>query len=253
MNEELIPYLGGLVSIISSFFGAFASGGSVLILLSSLFILTPYPYLSLLATAKVAGMAMTFVSSSVHYRKTKVNRAMISVMTVTGFIGMAGATWLIQIYPNEAFFEKMIGVMLLVFAIYLLTSKTKGLDASGRTSFTKRELCEVAGVMVLIGFVNGFSGGMGFILNAYLILRLKMSFIEATAYTMISGFLVVASQAIYLANVVEINRGLLAMVVLGSLLGGYFGTQLQYLKGNRTVKWVVTGMMFILGTAAFVQ
>ncbi len=253
MSEELLPYVGGLVAIVSSFFGAFASGGSVLILLSSLIVLSPYSYLSLLATSKVAAIAMTLMSSSVHYKKNKVNLPLISVMTFTGLIGMAGATYLVQIYPNEVFFERMIGFMLIAFGLYFVLSKNKGLYASGRTSFTSKEISELAFIQLVIGFINGFSGGMGFILNAYLILRLKMSFTEATAYTMMSGVLVVAAQAIYLVNVVTINYGLLFTVVLGSLIGAYFGTHMQYLKGNLTVKWVVTGMMFILGTAAFVQ
>ena len=80
-----------------------------------------------------------------------------------------------------------------------------------------------------------------------------MSFIEAAAYSMASGLLVNATQAIYLVSTVEVNRGLLVMVVLGSLVGGYFGTKMQYLKGNHAVKWVVTSMMFVLGTVAFIQ
>lgn len=253
MNEELIPYLGGLVSIISSFFGAFASGGSVLILLSSLFILTPYPYISLLATSKVAGAAMVLVSSSVHYKRTRINVNMVSIMTLGGLIGMIVATYLLQVITDESIFERITGLLLIVFGIFFLLSKTKGLTSSERTSFSKQELFEVFLIKILVGFINGFSGGMGMILNSYLILRLRMSFIEATAYTMISGLLVVSTQAAYLVSVTDLNVALLGMVVAGSLLGGYLGTHLQYLKGNRTVKWVVTGMMFVLGTAAFVQ
>lgn len=253
MNEELIPYLGGLVSIVSSFFGAFASGGSVLILLSSLFILTPYPYISLLATSKVAGAAMVLVSSSVHYKRTRINARMVCIMTVGGLIGMIVATYLLQVISNEQIFERITGLLLIVFGLFFLFSRTKGLSSSDRTSFTRKELFEVFLIKILVGFINGFSGGMGMILNSYLILRLRMSFIEATAYTMISGLLVVSVQAAYLVSVSDLNFALLGMVVLGSLLGGYIGTHMQYLKGNRTVKWVITGMMFILGTASFVQ
>ena len=251
--EETLPYLGGLISIISSFFGAFASGGSVLILLSSLLIISPYPYLVLLATAKVAAVAMTGISSSIHYKRTKVHFPMIAIMTVTSMTGMIVATYLVQLYPDAIFFERMIGVTLVLFGFYLLFSKNKGLTVSGRNTFNKKECLEMGLLLLVLGFFNGFSGGMGFILNAYLILRLKMSFIEATAYAMMSGVLVVAAQAIYLINIVEINGLLLLMVVAGSLIGGYAGTQVQYLKGNRTVKWVVVSMMFILGTTNFLQ
>ena len=253
MNETLLPYVGGVVAILSSFFGAFASGGSVIILLSSLFILSPEPYISLLATAKVAGAAMVLVSSSMHYKRTKVHLPMITVMTVMGLIGMGAATYLVQIYPDETFFERLIGFMLISFGFYFLLAKSKGLNASGRGSFSTKELAEVGLVLLIVSFINGFSGGMGMILTSYLILRMRMSFIEAAAYCMISGLLVVSAQAIYLVNTVQVNFFLLITVVLGSLLGGYFGTKMQYLQGNRTMKWVVTGMMFVLGTAAFVQ
>lgn len=251
MSEELIPYLGGLISLVSSFFGAFASGGSVLILLGALFVITPYPYITLLATAKVAGAAMVLVSACVHYKRTRINLGMIAVMTMGGLIGMVVATYLLQIITNEKIFEWTLGALLIVFGIYFLFSKQLGLESSERKSFTKKELFEVFCLKIFVGFINGFSGGMGMILNSYLVLRLKMSFIEASAYTMISGLLVVSVQAIYLLTIAEIHLALLIMVLVGSLLGGFVGTQMQYLKGNRTVKWVVTGMMLILGGAAF--
>ncbi len=253
MNAELLPYLGGVIAIFSSFFGAFASGGSALILMGILILITDDPYISLLATAKVAATAMVLMSSLLHRRRMQVSVSLIAVMTLSGLVGMALATGILQTYSNETLFEAVNGVLLIILAFYLFFSETKGQTHSGRVSFKSKELIEVGAVLLGFSFLNGFSGGMGLILSSYLVLRLRMSFIEATAYTMISGILVNASQAIYLVSTVEVNFPLLFFVVIGSLMGAYWGTKMQYLHGNRTVKWAVTCMMLILGVSSFIH
>ena len=163
MDEELLPYLGGLIAIVSSFFGAFASGGSVLILLSSLFLISSDPYISLLATAKVAATAMVLISSFVHHKRTTVNLSMVTVMTIMGLIGMSAATYLVQSHPDTTLFERLSGVMLIGLGFYFLLSKTKGVDSLKRSSFNSKELLEVGILILFFSFINGFSGGMGMI------------------------------------------------------------------------------------------
>jgi len=253
MNPELLPYVGGVLAVLSSFFGAFASGGSSLLLMGSLVLVTSAPYLFLLTLAKVAGAAMIMVSSLLHRKRTRVNASLVVVMTLTGLLGMSLATWLLQSHNNDRFFEYLNGFLLISLGLYLIFSKTKGQSSSGRTFFNTWELLEAGFVLLLFSFLNGFSGGMGFVVNAYLLLRFRMSFIEATAYTMIAGVLVITAQALYLVSTVNVDFKLLSFVVLGSLLGGYLGTKMQYLHGNRTVKWAVICMMLILGLSIFVH
>lgn len=252
MNSAL-PYLIGLIAVISSFFGAFSSGGSSLILLGALFLILDAPYLSLLTISKTAAAVMVFIAAFVHQRKIQVNLKMIGIMTVTGLVGMGFSTYLLQYHLNQDWFENIMAGMLLILGTYFLFAKTRGTHKEHRITFSKKDYMEVAGIFLILSFLNGFAGGMGFIFNAFLVLRLKMNFIEATAYTIISGIVVNGLQAAYLIGISNIPAVFLLFVSLGAVVGGYLGTQLQYIKGSATVKWSVSVMMLILGFATLLR
>lgn len=247
MNPVVFVLLIGLMTVFSSFFGAFASGGSSLILLALLLLITDEPYIALLTVVKLSAAVLVFTSGVFHFKKNKLHLGILIMMSLLGILGTAIGTYLIQFQLDENFMKKFFAIILLSLAVYLIFAPQVGLNKNFKHHFTKKGGVLVGIFSFFLSILNAMTGGLGVVLNSFLVLVFGMSFIEASAYVMVSGIFSNVLQSAYLLTQVPINISIIAVVVIGSIVGSFVGTKFQYFKGNAWVKWAVTVLMLVLG------
>ena len=249
MNLEALPYLGGIVSFFSMILSAFSGGGGSLILLMSLLGFTESSYLAALTLSKIAAAVVTGTASFLHIKKDKykLDKKVLGVMFFGSLFGISIATYLVQYQLDESFVISLLPFIMFSIGLYLIWNKKKGLGMEKPKPVTKRLLGEIFAFFFLTNIINGLSGGFGIIFGSFMVIHMRISFIHAIAYGMVSGFLVHLMQSIYLTTVVDLNYTLAIFIIIGAFLGGYVGTKLQSLKGNLWVKNVALLVMFGIG------
>ena len=141
----------------------------------------------------------------------------------------------------------MLGWTVLLVSIYLFFAKKIGLGLQEKRKITPYVHCEAAIFCFSFSILNGIFGGTGIFITIYFIAALRMSFLEAMLYVMPSFAIVNTLQTVYLLSTEWVEWRLTLMVILGSILGGWIGTHLQYLKGNLWIKRAAVLVMFIIG------
>jgi len=247
LSENIIALQGGLAATLASLIASFSGGGLSLILFPVLLFFAPYPYASLLSVAKVSATLMSITSARIHALKSKLDVRLILFMAFFQSLGTAVGTYFLQYQFNEELFKTILAWTILITATYLLISKKLGLEQDSKREITKQVYLEVALVCFFVSILNGIFGGTGIFVTIYLLFALKMSFIEAMKYVMPSYAIVNLLQTLYLLLSEWVEWRLVVLVVLGSILGAYIGTHLQYLKGNLWVKRSAVIVMYIIG------
>jgi uncharacterized membrane protein YfcA len=236
------------LSLTGNILASFAGGGGSLVVMSGLLILIPsMSYLSVLAITKTSAAVLTATSAFLHSEKQKIDWGMIFALIFPGLTGVALATFLVQHKIEEGLIVNLLPFLLFGLAIYLSFDRKVGVGESRKKAFTQMEYLEAALFSFAISILNGMMSGLGPFFVAYFLIRFKTSFIQTIAYMMISGVVINVLQASYLLWTVEVNLSILALVILGSVIGSYAGTKLQYKVGNKLVKPVALLLMVGLG------
>ncbi len=247
MNEYVIAFQGGLAATFATLVASFSGGGLSLILFPILLFITPYSYVSLLTVAKVSATLMTITSTRIHAFKNKLDYKFILHLALFQVLGTALGTYFLQYKFNENLFKTLLAWTIVLTASYLFFSKKIGLEQKIKKEITKEVYIESAIVCFLISILNGLFGGTGIFITIYLLVALKMSFIESMKLVMPSCGIVNFIQSLYLLFSEWVEWKLVACVVLGSIVGSFFGTRLQYLKGNLWVKRAAVIVMYVIG------
>ena len=247
MNEIVIAFQGGLAATFASLIASFSGGGLSLVLFPILLLITPYSYVSLLAVAKVSATLMTITSTRIHALKNKLDYKLILHLALFQILGTALGTYFLQYKFNESLFKTLLAWTIVLTASYLLLSKKIGLEQAIKREITRKVYVEAAIVCFLISILNGLFGGTGIFITIYLLVALKMSFIESMKLVMPSCGIVNILQSIYLLFSEWVEWKLVVCVILGSIVGSFFGTKLQYLKGNLWVKRAAVIVMYAIG------
>lgn len=246
MTPELLG--GFLLSILGNILAAFAGGGGSLILMSGLIMLFPsMSYLAVLTLTKTSAAVLTLSSGLMHSRKNTVDWKMIAGLILGGVLGIALATYLVQYKIEDGVLIKFIPVLLFSLVIYLGLKKELGVGEGRKKAFKIQEYLEAASFSFFISLANGMISGLGPVFVAFFIIRFKTSFIQTIAYMMISGMVINILQASYLLSNVEVSLPLIGFIVIGALIGSFFGTKLQYFAGNKLVKPIALASMTAMG------
>lgn len=233
--------------MLASLMGSFAGGGSSMILLPLLLLTVTGSYLDLLIITKIGAVVMSGTAAVMHFRKTKMEKKLFGVLILMGILGTGLGTYFLQYQSNEEFFRLLLGVMMLLTALYLIFMKSLGLGESRQRKINAYSLGVTSVFAFFLNILNGLMGGTGLILTFYLVAFMRLSFVEAIAYTMISYTLVSSLQVTYLLVSEGAMYLMLPFVIGGAMIGSYAGTQLQYLKGSLWVKRVAILMMIVIG------
>lgn len=250
MDIFLLIY-GFFAAVTASLVGAFSGGGSSLIILPLLLMISGGQYVAMLTVTKINGLAMTLVSGRIHFGRHNINWRLFTVINVFGLLGTALGTYLVQFQPNEELFKNIMGFVLLMTAIYIIYSRKLGSITGEHLVLNKEIYIMTAIFSFFLNILNGIFGGTGIFLTFFLVAFVGMSFIRAVAYTMISYALINIFQTGYLVLTVNFDYLLGFVILIGSLVGSWLGTHLQYLKGDVWVKRATVTVMILIGVKMF--
>tara|TARA_B100000941_G_scaffold279518_1_gene245059 strand:- start:658 stop:1407 length:750 start_codon:yes stop_codon:yes gene_type:complete len=227
-----------VVSLISNVFSAFSGGGAGVIQLPAILLLYEMPFITALASHKVATVALGVGATLKYFRKITLDSKFIMICLIFGLPGVVLGASIISII-NDSIARLMLGVLIITIALYSFLSKSFGEQSRQiKQSFIDKII--VAVIITLIAILNGsLSAGTGLIFTIFLIIYFGMDYKTAIAYTLIIvGFFYNLFGAIALGLFTQINTSILVPLILGSLLGGYLGAKLSLSKDNKTIKLI---------------
>jgi len=222
-----------VVNLIAAILSGAAGGGGGLISTPVLIILGLSPA-SAIATAKFGGFGIS-AGAGVRFFRAKVGFGKgLLVFLLIGSVGaVSGSFALLEFRGNEAFLEKVIGIVILISSILLLLSKNMGVKAKRRSFHIK-----VIGSMLLtiaVVFQAALGSGIGTLQLLILMGCFGMTALSATATNRAMQLLAATiSLAIFMqAGIVDYKFGVVCLVT--SFVGGYIGAHIALKKGNRFI------------------
>jgi len=254
MNEWLMSLIAGLIAIFATMTGSFSGGATSLIMFPLIMMFVMSDYMDALTVNKIATVFMTIAASKIHYKRLKINIPLFVTFLISGLIGTAIGTYIIQYYPNDTLFKQILAASLIGMGVYMFFSKDKGVRPRDHRKIGWKVLVAAFIFSLGINVLNGIFGGTGLLMTLFFVLVLKTTYIESMIYTMPVYAIINVIQTTYLVHTtgVVFKYPLLAITMACcGLLGGIIGTNLQYLKGNTWVKRVSFVAMLAIGIKMF--
>lgn len=241
-----------VISFVANAFSAFAGGGAGLIQLP-LLIFLGLPFAIALATHKIASVALGVGATIRYLRESQLERRFALYILITGVPGVIiGANIILQVPSRVA--EIALGLLTISLGLYSWFKSQLGQQYN---PLNRNQYGYIVGGIVIfsIGILNGsLTSGTGLFVTIWLIRWFGLDYKRAVAYTLVLvGLFWNGSGAITLGLLGDVKWDWLPALLLGSLLGGYFGAHLAITKGNRWIKRIfeiitlLVGIKLILG------
>jgi uncharacterized protein len=237
-----------LVSLAANVLSAMAGGGAGLLQLPAL-ILLGLPFSMALATHKIATVALGVGATFKHAREGHTELAFALIMLAAGLPGVyVGASAVLAIPASVAQFS--LGVLTIALGIYSYYKKQLGQHYAPSHRDTVGMFFGAVGLFAL-GVLNGsLTSGTGLFVTVWLIVWFGFDFKRATAYTMILvGLFWNGTGALTLALQTPVQWRWLPALLLGSLIGGYFGAHLAVKYSNPLIKRVFEVVTVLAGVS----
>lgn len=241
--------LDGLAIATLIFFGLLAGflnaivGGGGLISLPAL-LMVGMPPAAAIATNKLAGSLGNFTSMMTFLRAGKINTKMLLPIIPFVFISsVCGALTVSVLSPS--ILRPLVIVMLTVVFLYTVFNKGFGKPKMNTYATGKKKWLGL-GLMVVIGFYDGFFGpGTGsFII--FVLLFMGFSFLEASASSKLLNFTsnIAALLTYLLLGMVNFTYGLILGAAM--VIGAYVGSKVAMAKGLAFIRLLFIVMTFVL-------
>lgn len=241
-----------IISLVANAFSAFAGGGAGLLQLPVLIFLG-LSFGIALATHKVASVALGVGATLRYLRSSTMERQFVLFILATGLPGVVvGASIILQIPDRSA--EVALGLLTIGLGVYSWLKHEMGQHYEPRNRSGAGLLLGGLGLFA-IGALNGsLTSGTGLFVTLWLVRWFGLDYQRAVAYTLVLvGMFWNGTGALTLGLLGSIKWDWLPALLMGSLLGGYFGAHLAITRGNRAIKRVfemvtiVVGMKLIIG------
>ena len=253
LNHDIFSqFLLGFVSFFSNFISALSGGGAGLIQLPAL-LFYGLPFSKALATHKVASVALGFGASVPHFKKNSLQINYAFIILISGIPGVLLGAYMSSILPNN-FSTTLLGFLTLFLSFYSIKQKKLG-SSHQKIQINKFRILVGSFGLFIIGFLNGYlSSGTGLFVTIWMITIFNLSFSVAVAYTLVLvGIFWNGIGAISLGVSGKIIWSYIPVLILGSLIGGYFGAYFSIIKGSKFVKCVFEIVSFSVGIALFIK
>ena len=235
-----------LVSLAANVLSAFAGGGAGLLQLPALLFLG-LPFGIALATHKVATVALGVGATLRHLKSSTLERRFVLFILACGLPGVViGASIILQVPDRAA--KLALGVLTLGLGVYSLLRRELGQQHLPR--HRSGWPLWVGGLGLFgIGVLNGsLTSGTGLFVTLWLVRWFGLDYQWAVAYTLVLvGMFWNGAGALTLGVLGDIKWSWLPALLLGSLLGGYFGAHLAITRGNRAIKRVFELVTIVVG------
>ncbi len=251
-NEIILQFFLAFISLFSNFISALSGGGAGLIQLPAL-LFFGLPFSKALATHKVASVALGLGASIPHIRKNSLRLNLAFLILISGIPGVLLGAYTSSVLPNK-FSIALLGFLTLFVGFYSIKKKELGSSHKQKNIDRLSMIIGSFGLFV-IGFLNGYlSSGTGLFVTIWMITIFDLSFSVAVAYTLIFvGIFWNGIGALSLGLTGNIVWRYIPVLILGSLLGGYFGAYLSIIKGTKFVKCVFEIVTFSVAVSLLVK
>ena len=236
----------GIVSIISNFISALSGGGAGLIQLPALLFLG-LPFSNALATHKVASVALGIGASIPHFKNNTFDRKYVYLILISGIPGVLFGSYIASVLPSSIS-SILLGFLTLFLCFYSINNRKLG-SSKKIISISKSRILIGSFGLFVIGFLNGYlSSGTGLFVTMWMITIFNLSFAVAIAYTLILvGIFWNGVGALLLGLNGNIIWNYIPVLILGSIIGGYFGAYFSIIKGSKFIKVVFEIVSFFVG------
>ena len=249
LNNDIFSQIFlGFVSFFSNFISALSGGGAGLIQLPAL-LFFGLPFSKALATHKVASVALGLGASIPHLKRNILQTNYAFMILISGIPGVLLGSYMSYILPNN-FSTTLLGFFTLFLSYYSIKQKTIGIS-NQKILINRLTILIGSFGLFIIGFLNGYlSSGTGLFVTMWMITIFDLSFSVAVAYTLIFvGIFWNGIGALSLGLTGNIIWSYIPILILGSLLGGYFGAYFSIIKGSKFVKVVFELVSFFVGSS----
>jgi len=241
--EQLLLFC---ISIVANGLSAMAGGGAGLLQFPALLLLG-LSFSVALATHKVASVALGVGATVRHLKEKKLSWRFAAHILMFGLPGVVLGAMLILSVPDEIA-KTALGILTISLGVYSWFKPDLGMEAKPK-SFTAAQWCIGGAVLFLIGILNGsITSGTGLFVTVWLVMWYGLDYQRAVAYTLILvGLIWNGVGAVTLASQASVKWAWVVPLVLGALVGGYFGAHLAIAKGNKLVKRCFESVTILVG------
>tara|TARA_Y100001968_G_scaffold243573_1_gene227464 strand:- start:1390 stop:2160 length:771 start_codon:yes stop_codon:yes gene_type:complete len=245
-NDIFSQIILGFISFISNFISALSGGGAGLIQLPAL-LFFGLPFSNALATHKVASVALGLGASIPHFRRNNLKKEYVFLILFSGIPGVLLGAYTAPILNND-FSTILLGFLTLFLSFYSFNNNKLG-NSGNIVSFNFLRILFGSLGLFFIGFLNGYlSSGTGLFVTIWMITIFKLSFSTAVGYTLILvGIFWNGVGALSLGLSGNVIWNYIPILILGSLIGGYFGAYFSIIKGSKFIKHVFEFVSFLVG------
>jgi uncharacterized membrane protein YfcA len=236
------------IGLISGTLSGMSGGGGGFITIPYFLLIVGLSPANALATAKMGGIGVSFGAITAFRGKGLVHKGLVyKFMAITAVCSLISA-WLIpRIDPT--FFEKAIGVLLIVMVPTLFINK-----AAFQPGHRSHKWIAVGFVLYTIfSFLQTLIGtGMGTFLVLILMFVFGLGALESSATKRVAQSIQSALLFVLLAlqGLVYWWHGVAGL--LGTLIGSHLGTHIALKKGNKFVKILLAAVMLTSGVALLI-
>ena len=251
-NDMFSQIILGFVSLLSNFISALSGGGAGLIQLPAL-LFFGLPFSKALATHKVASVALGLGASVPHLRRNSLQINYALLILISGLPGVLIGSYTSSILSDN-FSTTLLGLLTLFISFYSIKKKKLGSSTQKISINSFRILIGSFGLFI-IGFLNGYlSSGTGLFVTIWMITIFDLAFSVSIAYTLIFvGIFWNGIGALSLGFTGNIIWRYIPVLILGSLLGGYFGAYFSIIKGSKFIKVVFELVSFSVGFSLIIK
>ncbi len=243
ISEQILLFI---ISLVANFFSALAGGGAGLIQLPALLFLG-LPFSLALATHKVASVALGVGATVRHLKSSRLERHFALYILACGLPGVVlGASVILHIPDRVA--QVALGFLTMGLGVYSYFSPSLGQNLQPKNRQIKGML--IGGVSLFaMGVLNGsLTSGTGLFVTLWLVRWFGLDYKTAVAYTLVLvGIFWNGSGAVTLGLLGDIYWQWIPALILGSLIGGYFGAHMAIIKGNRVIKITYEVVTLLIG------
>jgi len=251
-NDIFSQIILGIVSIISNFISALSGGGAGLIQLPAL-LFFGLPFSKALATHKVASVSLGLGASIPHLKRNILKRNYVFLLLLSGIPGVLLGTRTALVITSD-YSTILLGFLTLFLCFYSVNNKELGRTKPKILISRLRIFIGFLGLFI-IAFLNGYlSSGTGLFVTIWMITIFNLSFSVAVAYTLILvGIFWNGLGALSLGLSGNIVWNLIPILILGSLIGGYFGAYFSIIKGSKFIKVIFETVSFFVGVSLLIK
>jgi uncharacterized membrane protein YfcA len=236
-----------IVSLISNLLSSLAGGGTGLLQLPAI-IWMGLPFSIALATHKVSTVAMGVGALFYAIKHKNLTKNIMLLLLIAGTPGVLLGANLVLYIPEKLGLVSL-GILNIGLAVYSISNKSLGQEASSLVSKSFSHTAIGAAVLFIIGVVNGsLTSGTGLLVTLWLIRWYGLDYRTAIRHTLvIVGILWNFVGAASLALAGEVNWSWATILIPGALIGSWLGVILGGRIDNYNIKKLFELAAFVAG------